>query len=70
MEKFIDTQMKPIKVPGNVAADKAPDSQPAKLVKQYLVKWKSRSYLHCSWCVTLIMHIVKVVLTLRIEYEN
>jgi len=72
VEKFIDTQMRPAKVPGitkavsgdKVSADKASedkasedkaledqasDEQPPKLVKQYLVKWKSRSYLHCSW---------------------
>lgn len=53
MEKFIDSQMRPVKASINGAADKVPDKvpdeEPAKLVKQYLVKWKSRSYLHCSW---------------------
>ena len=57
MEKFIDSQMRPVKASVNSAADKIPDKvpdeepakEPAKLVKQYLIKWKSRSYLHCSW---------------------
>lgn len=53
VEKFIDSQMRPVKASINGAADKVPDKvpdeEPAKLVKQYLVKWKSRSYLHCSW---------------------
>ncbi|XP_024359262.1 CHD3-type chromatin-remodeling factor PICKLE isoform X2 [Physcomitrium patens] len=52
VEKFIDTQMRPMKVPGRIAhnaEEKVSEDQPPKLVKQYLVKWKSRSYLHCSW---------------------
>ncbi|KAG0608643.1 hypothetical protein M758_8G121700 [Ceratodon purpureus] len=89
VEKILDMQMRPIKVPGKASdhgADKAPDQAadeqaedkasvqaedddydeagdeasdpapgkdskepPPKLVKQYLIKWKSRSFLHCSW---------------------
>ncbi|KAG0556719.1 hypothetical protein KC19_11G074300 [Ceratodon purpureus] len=49
VEKFIDMQMRPIKVPGKSTEEKTSEEQPPKLVKQYLVKWKSRSYLHCSW---------------------
>jgi hypothetical protein len=76
VERFIDVQMRPIKVPAKASdqdADKASDQDadkaseqaadkaseqasdkdseelPPKLVKHYLIKWKSRSYLHCSW---------------------
>lgn len=56
VEKFIDMQMRPVKVPGRVPANvpvneanQSSEEQPPKLVKQYLVKWKTRSYLHCSW---------------------
>lgn len=58
VEKFIDTQMRPMKVPGKLPVnveDKGSEDQPQKLVKQYLVKWKSRSYLHCSWYVATIV---------------
>jgi hypothetical protein len=53
VEKFIDMQMRPVKVLGKAppANETNPSSEeePPKLVKQYLVKWKTRSYLHCSW---------------------
>ncbi|KAG0613818.1 hypothetical protein M758_6G131400 [Ceratodon purpureus] len=83
VEKILDMQTRPIKVPGKASdhgADKAPDQAadeqaededddydeagdeasdpapdkdskepPPKLVKQHLIKWKSRSFLHCSW---------------------
>jgi len=47
VDKILDCQMRP----ANADADEDSTSGPStkKLVKQYLVKWKSMSYLHCSW---------------------
>jgi len=54
VEKFLDCQMRPSTVSsaatgggGEDASD--PNPTPKDLVKHYLIKWKSMSYLHCSW---------------------
>ncbi|KAH8939040.1 hypothetical protein BDL97_15G016300 [Sphagnum fallax] len=54
VEKFLDCQMRPSTVSsaatgggGEDASDPSPT--PKDLVKHYLIKWKSMSYLHCSW---------------------
>ncbi|XP_057845926.2 CHD3-type chromatin-remodeling factor PICKLE [Cryptomeria japonica] len=44
LDKILDCQMRPV----NDGNDEG-ESSTKKLVKQYLVKWKSMSYLHCSW---------------------
>lgn len=45
IEKILDSEMRP--VTAEVDASK-PDPKP-KNVRQYLVKWKGFSYLHCTW---------------------
>jgi chromodomain-helicase-DNA-binding protein 4 len=54
VEKFLDCQMRPSTVSsaatGGGAEDASdPNPTPKDLVKHYLIKWKSMSYLHCSW---------------------
>ncbi|CAK9195050.1 unnamed protein product [Sphagnum troendelagicum] len=54
VDKFLDCQLRPKAVlsatGGGGGKDvSAPDPISKALVKQYLIKWKSRSYLHCSW---------------------
>ncbi len=57
VDKFLDCQLRPKAVlsatGGGGGKDvSAPDPISKALVKQYLIKWKSRSYLHCSWYVS------------------
>ncbi|KAL2624235.1 hypothetical protein R1flu_008480 [Riccia fluitans] len=48
LEKIVDCQIKPLKAPSlNKAEGGAGPS--SRLVRQYLVKWKGKSYLHCTW---------------------
>eukprot|EP00249_Psilotum_nudum_P029018 c3912_g1_i1 orf=833-2041(+) len=50
IDKFLDCQMRPLVTLNTPQEDEAtvgPSSQ--LLTRQYLVKWKSKSYLHCSW---------------------
>lgn len=47
LEKILDCQMRPLRSPGS-HEDVAVASS-SRLIKRYLVKWKGRSYLHCSW---------------------
>lgn len=50
IEKFLDSQMRPLNSAGPCEEHEATAGPSSKLLtKQYLVKWKSRSYLHCSW---------------------
>eukprot|EP01018_Ginkgo_biloba_P007663 Gb_18673 [translate_table: standard] len=47
VDKILDCQMRP----PNTGNDEGSTAEPStkKFVKHYLVKWKSMSYLHCSW---------------------
>ncbi|XP_013591527.1 PREDICTED: CHD3-type chromatin-remodeling factor PICKLE [Brassica oleracea var. oleracea] len=47
MEKILDCQMRPTTSNDPDSSDIAAPKQD--VVKQYLVKWKGLSYLHCSW---------------------
>ncbi|CAM6088601.1 unnamed protein product [Calypogeia fissa] len=47
LEKILDCQMRPLRSPGS--NEEGGGSSSSRLIKQYLVKWKGRSYLHCSW---------------------
>lgn len=47
LEKILDCQMRPLRGPGS--SEDNIGSSSSRPVKQYLVKWKGRSYLHCSW---------------------
>ncbi|KAL3680801.1 hypothetical protein R1sor_023757 [Riccia sorocarpa] len=48
LEKIVDSQMKALRASGrNVPEDCSGPS--SRLVRHYLVKWKGKSYLHCSW---------------------
>lgn len=46
IDKILDCEMRPTGVDENEAS-KLGSNQ--KYVKQYLVKWKGLSYLHCTW---------------------
>ncbi|KAG6555361.1 hypothetical protein Mapa_002587 [Marchantia paleacea] len=48
LEKIVDCQMKPLKGPSRGGAEDGAGPS-SRLVKQYLVKWRGKSYLHCSW---------------------
>jgi chromodomain-helicase-DNA-binding protein 4 len=52
VEKILDMQLRPLQLPQagrEHAGNGVPPITSGSLVKHYLVKWKSRSYLHCSW---------------------
>ncbi|CAN6459733.1 unnamed protein product [Victoria cruziana] len=46
IDKILDCEMRPY---GNNETDDSKEVPKQKFVKQYLVKWKRLSYLHCSW---------------------
>jgi len=46
IDKILDCEMRPTKSSEQGSSDAEP--KPI-FVKQYLVKWKGLSYLHCSW---------------------
>lgn len=46
IEKILDCQMRPTTASDADASETG--SEPT-IVKQYLVKWKGVSYLHCTW---------------------
>lgn len=46
MDKILDCEMRPTISDEQDSSDAAPKQVS---VKQYLVKWKGLSYLHCSW---------------------
>ncbi len=62
VDKFLDCQLRPKAVLSAIGGGggkdaSAPDPISKALVKQYLIKWKSRSYLHCSWYVSYLRHL-------------
>ncbi|CAA6661665.1 unnamed protein product [Spirodela intermedia] len=46
IEKILDCEMRPTEVE---RSDASKPTSKQKFVKQYLVKWKGMSYLHCTW---------------------
>ncbi|MQL75940.1 hypothetical protein Taro_008326 [Colocasia esculenta] len=46
IEKILDCELRPT---GGEADDASKSTSKQKFVKQYLVKWKGMSYLHCTW---------------------
>ncbi|XP_024544547.1 CHD3-type chromatin-remodeling factor PICKLE [Selaginella moellendorffii] len=48
IEKILDSQMRPLKATEK-EDEEGKKEEEEELMKHYLVKWKSRSYLHCSW---------------------
>lgn len=45
IEKILDSEMRPV----TAEMDASKPDQKQKIVRQYLVKWKGLSYLHCTW---------------------
>lgn len=60
MDKILDCELRPTISDEQDSSDAAP--KPVN-VKQYLVKWKGLSYLHCSWyCVVVLSCLVSLFL--------
>ncbi|KAI5063399.1 hypothetical protein GOP47_0021946 [Adiantum capillus-veneris] len=65
IDKFLDCQMRPQE---NLEET---DESKESLTRQYLVKWKSRSYLHCSWLPeTELEKAVKLYSGLKMKLNN
>jgi len=47
IDKILDCEMRSVVATGESDATKLESKQ--NFVKQYLVKWKGLSYLHCTW---------------------
>jgi len=50
IDKLLDCEMRPtVEGDGGGDSDAAKSGSKQIFVKQYLVKWKGLSYLHCTW---------------------
>lgn len=66
IEKFLDCQMR-----APASSDDTVNPSSESLTRQYLVKWKSRSHLHCSWVPEVeLERAVKVYSGLKMKLNN